>query len=92
MAQCRPSLAPFQPRHAATELYVAEWSIPVLNFGDYPIEQFVALLAEQVPDRYRHAIRYSRLILDGWNKQGIANEEVLRKGMEMIEGLYNGIR
>jgi hypothetical protein len=31
-------------------------------------------------------------ILDGWNKQGMANEEVLRKGMEMIEGLYNGIR
>lgn len=31
-------------------------------------------------------------ILDGWNKQGLSNEEVLRKGMEMIEGLYNGIR
>lgn len=31
-------------------------------------------------------------ILDGWNKQGIANEEVLRRGMEMIEGLYKGIR
>ena len=31
-------------------------------------------------------------ILDGWNKQRIADEEVLRKGMEMIEGLYNGIR
>ncbi|HZR27210.1 MAG TPA: chromate resistance protein ChrB domain-containing protein [Terriglobales bacterium] len=31
-------------------------------------------------------------ILDGWNKQGMANEEVLRRGVEMIEGLYNGIR
>jgi hypothetical protein len=31
-------------------------------------------------------------ILDGWNKQGMANEEVLRKGVEMIDGLYNGIR
>lgn len=31
-------------------------------------------------------------ILDGWNKQGVANEEVLRRGVEMIEGLYNGIR
>jgi hypothetical protein len=31
-------------------------------------------------------------ILDGWNKQGMPNEEVLRKGMEMMEGLYNGIR
>lgn len=30
-------------------------------------------------------------ILSGWNRQGIPNEEVLRKGMEMIEGLYNGI-
>ena len=31
-------------------------------------------------------------ILDGWNKQGMASEEVLRRGMEMIEGLHNGIR
>ena len=31
-------------------------------------------------------------ILDGWNKQSMANEDVLRRGMEMIEGLYNGIR
>ena len=31
-------------------------------------------------------------ILDGWNQQGMANEQVLRKGMEMIEGLYHGIR
>jgi hypothetical protein len=31
-------------------------------------------------------------ILDGWNKRNISNEEVLRKGMEMIDGLYNGIR
>lgn len=31
-------------------------------------------------------------ILDGWNKQGLSSEEVLRRGIEMIEGLYNGIR
>lgn len=31
-------------------------------------------------------------ILEGWNRQGMTNEEVLRKGMEMIEGLYHGIR
>jgi hypothetical protein len=31
-------------------------------------------------------------ILDGWNKQRMPSEEVLRRGMEMIEGLYNGIR
>ncbi|MGC2744134.1 MAG: chromate resistance protein ChrB domain-containing protein [Candidatus Angelobacter sp.] len=31
-------------------------------------------------------------ILDGSNKQGLPREEVLRKGMEIIDGLYNGIR
>lgn len=31
-------------------------------------------------------------ILDGWNRQGMTDEEVLRRGMEMIEGLYDGIR
>jgi hypothetical protein len=31
-------------------------------------------------------------ILDGWNKNGMPNEEVLRKGIEMTEGLYGGIR
>lgn len=31
-------------------------------------------------------------ILDGWNKQGITDDEILRRGVEMFEGLYNGIR
>ena len=31
-------------------------------------------------------------ILDGWNQQGMPDEEVLRKGMEMIQGLYDGMR
>lgn len=31
-------------------------------------------------------------ILEGWNQQGLPSEEVLRRGMEMIQGLYNGIR
>lgn len=31
-------------------------------------------------------------ILEGWAAQGTSNEELLRRGMEMIEGLYNGIR
>jgi len=31
----------------------------------YSVEQFVALLAEQVPDRYRHAIRYFGLMAPG---------------------------
>jgi hypothetical protein len=31
-------------------------------------------------------------VLEGWNTTGMTNEEVLRRGMEMIEGLYRGIR
>jgi len=31
-------------------------------------------------------------ILEGWSAQGISDEELLRRGMEMIEGLYKGIR
>ncbi len=31
-------------------------------------------------------------ILDGWNRQGLSSDEVLRKGLEMIDGLYKGIR
>jgi hypothetical protein len=57
------------------------------------------LLAEAVHDADLADERFGRnealgidRTLDGWNKQGLPNEEVLRKGMEMIEGLYNGIR
>lgn len=31
-------------------------------------------------------------ILEGWAAQGISDEELLRRGMEMMEGLYKGIR
>ena len=31
-------------------------------------------------------------ILEGWSAQGVSDEELLRRGMEMIEGLYKGIR
>ena len=31
-------------------------------------------------------------ILEGWAAQGMSDEELLRRGMEMIEGLYKGIR
>ena len=31
-------------------------------------------------------------ILEGWAAQGISDGELLRRGMEMIEGLYKGIR
>ena len=57
------------------------------------------LLAEAVHDADLADERFGRnealgidRTLDGWNKQGLPNEEVLQKGMEMIEGLYNGIR
>jgi hypothetical protein len=59
----------------------------------------VAMIAEAIhdadlADEYfgrEEALGIDR-ILDGWNKQGISDEELLRRGIEMIEGLYNGIR
>jgi hypothetical protein len=57
------------------------------------------LVAEAVHDADFADERFGRTealgidrILDGWNRQGMANEDVLRRGMEMIEGLYKGIR
>ena len=59
----------------------------------------VKLLAEAIHDADLGDERFGRTealgvdrILDGWNRQGIASEEVLKKGVDMIEGLYNGIR
>jgi len=31
-------------------------------------------------------------VLSGWAKQNVADEELLRRGMELIEGLYRGIK
>jgi hypothetical protein len=31
-------------------------------------------------------------ILRGWAKQGIADEELLRRGMDLTEGLYHSIQ
>lgn len=57
------------------------------------------LIAEAVHDADLADDRFGReealgidRVLDGWNKRGMANEEILSKGMEMIEGLYHGIR
>src|SRR5215510_8321960 len=57
------------------------------------------LVAEAIHDADLADERFGRTealgidrVLDGWNKEGMANEEVLRRGMEMIEGLYNGIQ
>jgi hypothetical protein len=59
----------------------------------------VRLVAEAIHDADFADQRFGRAealgidrILNGWNKKGMPNGEVLRKGMEMIEGLYNGIR
>jgi hypothetical protein len=30
-------------------------------------------------------------VLTGWAKQGISDEELLRRGMELIEGLYRDV-
>jgi hypothetical protein len=35
----------------------------------YPIEQFIALLSEHVPDRYSHAIRYFGLLAPGCKRK-----------------------
>jgi hypothetical protein len=35
----------------------------------YPIEQFISLLAEHVPDRYKHAIRYFGLLAPGCKRK-----------------------
>jgi len=62
-------------------------------------DSLLKLLAEAVHDADLADERFGRSealgidrTLDGWNKQGLSNEEVLRKGMEMIGGLYSGIR
>jgi hypothetical protein len=59
----------------------------------------LALIAQAVHDADLADERFGRAealgidrILDGWNQQGMSNEEVLRRGMEMIEGLYHGIQ
>jgi hypothetical protein len=61
-------------------------------------ESRLKLLAEAVHDADLADERFGRdeaigidRVLDGWNKQGLGDEELLRRGMEMIEGLYNGI-
>jgi hypothetical protein len=59
----------------------------------------VRLVAQAVHDADLEDERFGRSeaigihqILEGWNRKGFTDEEVLRRGMEMIEGLYNGIR
>jgi hypothetical protein len=59
----------------------------------------VALVAQAIHDADLGDERFGRdealgidRILEGWAAQGTPDEELLRRGMEMIEGLYKGIR
>jgi hypothetical protein len=58
----------------------------------------VRLIAQAVHDADLQDEKFGRLegivideILNGWAKQGIADEELLRRGMDMVEGLYHSI-
>lgn len=69
----------------------------VKSFG--PKDSRLRLVAQAIHDADLADERFGReealgidRILEGWNKQGMTSEEVLRRGMEMIDGLYNGIR
>jgi hypothetical protein len=31
------------------------------------------------------------IVLNGWESQGLPDEQLLQRGMELIEGLYNGL-
>jgi hypothetical protein len=72
-----------------------ETLIKSFSLGDSRLQLVAQAIhdADLADDRFgrEEALGIDR-ILDGWNKNGKSNDEVLRKGMEMIEGLYNGIR
>jgi hypothetical protein len=59
----------------------------------------IRMIAEAIHDADLADERFGRTealgidrAFDGWNRKGMTNEEVLRRGMAVIEGLYNGIR
>lgn len=59
----------------------------------------VALVAQAIhdadlaDDRFgRHEAMGIDRVLEGWSAQGVSDNELLRRGIEMIEGLYRGIR
>ena len=59
----------------------------------------VQLVAQAVHDADLADDRFGRdealgidRVLDGWNHRGLPDEELLRRGMEMIDGLYYGIQ
>ena len=59
----------------------------------------VGFIAEAIHDADLEDGKYGRAegitinrILKGWDKQGISDDELLRRGMELIEGLYESLR
>lgn len=61
-------------------------------------ERGVRILGEIIHDADLNDEKFGRAeglgldrVLNGWAKQGLADEELLRRGMELIEGLYRGI-
>jgi hypothetical protein len=58
----------------------------------------VAVIAQIIHDADLEDEKYGRAegvgldrVLIGWAQEGTTDEELLRRGMEMIEGLYQGI-
>lgn len=95
-----PNAIPFDMFNAGGFSHVGEnctFETLVKSFGIKDAR--VKLLAQAIHDADLADERFGRTealgidrTLDGWNRQGIASEEVLRRGMDIIEGLYNGIR
>jgi hypothetical protein len=59
----------------------------------------IKVIAEIIHDADLNDEKYRRIegvgldrVLSGWVSQGVADEEVLRRGMELVEGLYRGIK
>jgi hypothetical protein len=59
----------------------------------------IAFIAEAIHDADLEDGKYGRAegiiinrILKGWDKQGTSDDELLRRGMELIEGLYESLR
>jgi hypothetical protein len=98
--QRHPGAVPFDMYHAGGFGHVGNdctFETLVKEFGLKDAR--LRLVAQAIHDADLADERFGRVealgidrILDGWNQQGLSHQEVLRRGMEMIEGLYNGIR
>jgi len=68
-----------------------------LSFGI--TDKKVLLIAQAIHDADLEDAKFGRpegetmnQVLQGWAKQGVADDELLRRGIDLIEGLYNSIR